>query len=117
MAITRDDIAALTKAYLDCVMVRQEPPPRQQEFFLHQDPILFLLRGEDMTLQQNYELHQKLTDEKHWSVGWDVTHLCDSRSGRVPSARSTGRRASGDGPRPSLSRPTASRTGSCSACR
>jgi hypothetical protein len=28
-----------------------------------------------MTLQQNYELHQKLTDEKHWSVGWDVTHL------------------------------------------
>lgn len=49
----------------------------QQKFFLHRDPILFLLRGEDMTLQQNYELHQKLTDEKHWSVGWDVTHLCD----------------------------------------
>ena len=66
MAITRDDIVALAKAYLDCVMVRQEPPSEQQKFFLHQDPILFLLRGEDMTLQQNYELHQKLTDEKHW---------------------------------------------------
>ena len=39
--------------------------------------MLFLLRGEDMTLQQNYELHRKLTDEKHWSVGWDVTPLCD----------------------------------------
>ena len=26
-----------------------------------------------MTLQQNWELHQKLTDQKHWSVGWDVT--------------------------------------------
>ena len=45
MAITRDDIVALAKDYLDCVMVRQEPPLAQQKFFLHRDPILFLLRG------------------------------------------------------------------------
>jgi len=77
MSITGDDIVGLAKAWLDCVMVRQEPPSAQQKFFLHRDPILFLLRGEDMTLQQNYELHRKLTDEKHWSVGWDVTQLCD----------------------------------------
>ncbi len=101
MTITRDDIVALAKAYLDCVMVRQEPPPEQQKFFLHRDPILFLLRGEDMTLQQNYELHQKLTDEKHWSVGWTSRSSATSRSARVPSARSTGRRASGAGPKPS----------------
>jgi hypothetical protein len=45
MAITRDDIVALAKDYLDCVMVRQEPPSARQKFFLHRDPILFLLRG------------------------------------------------------------------------
>lgn len=77
MAITREDVAALAKAYLDCVMIEKGTAAAQQKFFLHPNPTLFLLRGDDMTLQQNYELHQKLTDEKHWSVAWDVTPLCD----------------------------------------
>ena len=80
-------------------MVRQEPPSEQQKFFLHRDPILFLRRGEDMTLQQNYELHQKLTDEKHWSVGWDVTQLCDK-----PERRACRRRVLLAGARPGPAR-------------
>ena len=29
-------------------------------------------------MQGNYELHQKLTDEKHATIGtWDITPLCD----------------------------------------
>jgi hypothetical protein len=86
MAITREDVAALAKAYLDCVIIEKGTAAEQQKFFLHPDPTLFLLRGDDMTLQQNYELHQKLTDEKHWSVAWDVTPLCD----KPERARATG---------------------------
>jgi len=77
MAITRDDVAALAKAYLDCVMIEKGTAAEQQKFFLHPNPTLFLLRGDDMTLEQNWELHQKLTDEVHRSAGWDVTPLCD----------------------------------------
>ena len=101
MAITRDDIVALAKAYLDCVMVSQEPPSEQQKFFLHQDPILFLLRGEDMTLQQNYELHQKSPTRSTGRSDGTSRISATGRSGRVPSARSTGRRASRAGPKPS----------------
>ena len=76
MAITGDDVAGLAKAYLDCVMIKKDTAAEQQKFFLHPNPTLFLLRGDDMTLQQNWELHQKLTDQKHQSMGWDVTPLC-----------------------------------------
>src|SRR5438477_2679895 len=77
MAITRDDVAAFAKAFLDCVMIERQGAEAQRKFFLHPHPMFFLQRGEDMTLEQNYELHQKLTDEQHWSINWDVTPLCD----------------------------------------
>ena len=79
----------------------KEPAAEQQKFFLHHDPTLFLLRGEDMTLQQNYELHQKLTDEKHGRSAGTSRTSATSRSGPAPSARSTGRHAGGAGPKPS----------------
>ena len=77
MAITQRDIVALAKAFLDCVMIEKGGPAEQQKFFLHPNPTLYLLRGDDMTPQQNYELHQKLTDEEHRSIRWDITQLCD----------------------------------------
>jgi hypothetical protein len=39
---------------------------------------IFVLHGGDLTLQANYEIHQKLVDEIHWTVGtWDITPLSD----------------------------------------
>ena len=78
MAITRGDVLALAQGFLDCVMIEKGGPAEQQKFFLHPNPTLYLLRGDDMTLDQNYELHQKLTDEKHRPVRWDFTQLCEA---------------------------------------
>jgi hypothetical protein len=75
LAITNEEVVALAetfhdvtmKAYLDCVMIEKGTAAEQQKFFLHPNPTLFPLRGDNMTLQQTYKLHQKLTDERHWS--------------------------------------------------
>ena len=52
---------------------------QQAAFFLHPEPRIFILHGEDVFMQGNYEIHQKLTDEKHATVGsWDITPLCNA---------------------------------------
>jgi hypothetical protein len=49
------------------------------EYFLYPRSRIFVLHGGDLTLQANYEIHQKLVDEIHWTVGtWDITPLSDN---------------------------------------
>lgn len=87
MAITKVEIVALEKAFHDVVMLDKGTAAQQAKFFLHPEPRIILLHGEDVTLQANYEIHQKLADEMHTSEGWDITPLCDDPE-RV---RATGR--------------------------
>lgn len=77
MAITCEETIALQKAFHDVVMIKKGTGAEQSRYFLHPEPRIILLHGEDVTLQQNYEIHQKLTDELHRTMEWDVTPLCE----------------------------------------
>ena len=78
MAITKDDVITLMKAFHDVVMFDKGTADDQAAFFLHPEPRIFIPHGEDISLQTNYEIHQKLTDERHVVLEpWDITPLCD----------------------------------------
>ena len=78
MAISKDDVIALMNAFHDTVMFKKGTAEDQAAFFLHPEPRIFVPHGEDLSLQTNYEIHQKLTDEKHIVLEpFDITPLCD----------------------------------------
>jgi hypothetical protein len=78
MAITNEDIVALASAFHDASMVKKSTAAEMAEFFLYPESRIFVLHGGDLTLQANHEIHQKLVDEIHWTVGtWDITPLSD----------------------------------------
>ncbi len=78
MAITNEEVVALAEAFHDASMVKKASAAEQAAFFLYPDSRIFVSHGEDLTFQANYEVHQKLTDERHWTVGsWDITPLSD----------------------------------------
>ena len=79
MAITNEDIVALASAFHDASMVKKSTAAEMAEFFLYPESRIFVLHGGDLTLQANYEIHQKLVDEIHWTVGTrDITPLGDN---------------------------------------
>jgi hypothetical protein len=79
MAITNKEVAALAAAFHDITMIKKGTAAEQAAYFLYPDSRIFVLHGEDLTFQANYEVHQKLTDERHWTVGtWDITPLSDN---------------------------------------
>lgn len=77
MAITKDDILALMTDFHDLVMLRKGTAAEQAAFFLRSDEARIVVpHGEDISVQANYEIHQKLTDERHVPLEpWDVTPL------------------------------------------
>jgi len=78
MAISKGDVIALMNAFHDTVMFKKGTAQDQAAFFLHPEPRIFVPHGEDLSLQTNYEIHQKLTDEKHIVIEpFDITPLCD----------------------------------------
>jgi hypothetical protein len=78
MAISKNDIIVLMNAFHDTVMFENGDAEAQGRFFLHPEPRIFIPHGADLTLQDNYEIHQKLTDEQHRIIEpLDVTPLCD----------------------------------------
>lgn len=79
MAISTTDIITLMNAFHDTVMFDKGDAAAQARYFLHPQPRIFIPHGEDLTLQDNYQIHQKLTDESHSIVEpFDVTKLCDT---------------------------------------
>jgi len=57
---------------------RSRRRPRWPNSSFNPESRIFVLHGGDLTLQANYEIHQKLVDEIHWTVGtWDITPLSD----------------------------------------
>lgn len=78
MAISKDDVIALMNAFHDVVMFKKGTAEDQAAFFLHPEPRIFIPHGGDLSLQTNYEIHHKLTDERHIVLEpFDITPLCD----------------------------------------
>jgi hypothetical protein len=78
VAITKDEIIALMKRFHEVTMIEKGTAAEQAAFFLHPEPRIFIPHGEDISLQQNYEIHQTLADELHVPCAeWLVTPLCD----------------------------------------
>jgi hypothetical protein len=78
MAVTKDEIVALVNAFHE-VTTKGGAAADQAKFFLYPEPRIFVPHGEDLTLQANYEIHQKLTDERHIAATqWEITPLNDS---------------------------------------
>jgi hypothetical protein len=77
MAIKRDDVISLMNAFHDVVMLQKGTAAEQAVFFLNPNEArIFVPHGEDLSLQTNYEIHQRLTDEVHVPLEpWDVTQL------------------------------------------
>jgi hypothetical protein len=79
VSITKDDVISFMNDFHDTVMLRKGTAAEQAAFFLYPDEArVFVPHGEDISLQSNYEIHQKLTDEVHIALDpWDITPLSD----------------------------------------
>jgi len=65
MAITKEEVLDLMKRFHDTVMIEKGSATDQAAFFLHPAAMIFIPHGEDITLQTNYEIHQRLVGEIH----------------------------------------------------
>ena len=66
MAITKDEVISLMNEFHEVTMVRKGTATEQAAFFLHPDEARVIVpHGEDISMQANYEVHQRLTDEVH----------------------------------------------------
>jgi hypothetical protein len=66
MAITKDDVISLMNAFHDVSMIQKGTAQEQAAFFLNpHEARVFVPHGEDLSMQTNYEIHQRLTDEVH----------------------------------------------------
>ncbi len=87
MAITKQEVVDLVKRFHDVTMLEKGTGEDQAKFFLHPEPRIFILHGEDISLEQNYEIHQRLTDEVHQVCEqWEITQL----SSKPERARAVG---------------------------
>lgn len=79
MAITKQEVVDLVNRFHDLTCIKKGTGEEQAKFFLHPEPRIFILHGEDISLQQNYEIHQRLVDEQHVpSDSWEITQLSDN---------------------------------------
>ena len=71
-------MVSLMNEFHDTVMFKKGTAEDQARFFLHPEPRIFVAHGEDLSLQTNYEIHQKLTGERHILLEpFTITPLCD----------------------------------------
>src|SRR5947209_4750352 len=77
MPITKEEAVDLLSRFHD-VTTRQGDAAAMRQFFLYPDARIFVPHGTDLELQDNYEIHQRLTDERHMALEpWDIIPLCD----------------------------------------
>jgi len=79
MSISEDDVIALMNAFHETVMTDKGTAAEQAAYFLYPEPRIYVPHGDDITMEANYQIHQKLTDEMHRPMQqWDITPLCGS---------------------------------------
>ncbi len=77
MAITEQDVIELSNQFHETVMVKKGTAKDQAEFFMYPEARIILLHGTDISLQENYDIHQKLINEIHIpQKNWLITPLC-----------------------------------------
>ena len=114
MAITIDEVLDLMNRFHETVMIDKGDAAAQSDYFVHPSPVIVVPHGEDITMQGNYEIHQRLTDGKHIPLDpWEITPLSSEpeRARAVGAVCWEGRVVGAKGP----SRWSSARTGSCSA--
>jgi len=76
MTITKDDVIDLMNRFHQVVMIDKGGAASQAAFFLHPEPWIIVPHGADISMQTNYEIHQRLVDEKHAPFAdWEITRL------------------------------------------
>jgi len=101
MTITKQYIIELATAFHQTVMIEKGDAAAQAKYFLYPEPMIILLRGEDISMQKNYEIHQKLVDEIHLAQDdMLLTQLCDQpeKARAVFTVYWQGRLKDNDGP-------------------
>ena len=80
MAIDKDDVITLMDAFHEVSMIEKGTAAEQAAFFLRPDEArVYVPHGADLSMQANYEVHQRLTDEVHVPLEpWEITQLCDA---------------------------------------
>jgi hypothetical protein len=100
MAIAQDEVLALMNAFHDVSMTQKGTADAQAAFFLRPESAqVFVPHGEDFSMQTNYEIHQRLTDERHVPLQpWEITQLCadPERARAVGAVYWEGRPVGGD---------------------
>ena len=76
MERVRSDIIELCNAFHDCVMIDKGDGIAQAAFFVHERPVIHIPHGTDITLHENYQIHQRLDRERHIPLEpWDIQPL------------------------------------------
>ncbi len=66
MAITKDEVISLMNEFHEVAMVRKGTAAEQAAFFLRPEEARVIVpHGEDISMQANYDVHQRLADEVH----------------------------------------------------
>lgn len=87
MPICLEEVLDLANRFHHLVQVEKGDAREQSKFFLYPDPMIFLPHGADITLRRNYEIHQRLTDERCVNLEpWDFQVTCSEPE----RARATG---------------------------
>jgi hypothetical protein len=79
MTIEKDEVISLMNAFHDVSMIRKGTADEQAAFFLRPaEARVYVPHGEDLSMQANYEIHQRLADEVHIPLEpWEITQLSD----------------------------------------
>ena len=79
MTIEKDEVISLMNAFHDVSMIRKGTADDQAAFFLRPaEARVYVPHGEDLSMQANYEIHQRLADEVHIPLDpWEITQLSD----------------------------------------
>jgi hypothetical protein len=77
MAISESEVIDLMNRFHQVVMIEKGDAAAQADFFLHPEPRICVPHGPDLSMQTNYEIHQRLSDEVHTPLKpWNITQLC-----------------------------------------
>lgn len=78
MTISTEEIHDLETRFHHRVMQDKGDAAAQAAFFVHPEPRIIVLHGQDLSMQANFEIHQRLVDERHvFLPPWEVTPLSD----------------------------------------
>lgn len=87
MTISLEEVRALGERFHHVVGSEKGDGDAQAAFFLHPEPRIIVAHGEDISMDGNWTIHQRIVDERiTWLEPWDLCQLSDEPE----RARATG---------------------------